>query len=121
MSHRLGILLLICFQAFWFNVFLPGHTRGQIVMPGTADSTCTVTAAGGCCSAADEPDDPSSSKSRAGNCAVCAYAAALMTPAPVLLAPRPVDLLCLAPDPRVQSVTTLELVLAYLGRAPPLA
>jgi hypothetical protein len=45
----------------------------------------------------------------------------MTVPPAIDLAPRPTDLLCLLPEPRTQSVTTLELVLAYLGRAPPAA
>lgn len=118
-----GILLFTLFQAIWLNVVLPGHTRGQIVMPGTP---AEVADAGHSCCAADMPapagkksDLPS--KNRVANCAVCAFAAHMTVPPAIDLTPRPTDLLCLLPEPRTQSVTTLELVLAYLGRAPPAA
>jgi hypothetical protein len=129
MLRRVGILLLALFQAFWLNVLLPGHTRGQIVMPGAPSSSAAVGDASplhACCQAdepapADQKSGDVPSKGRAANCALCAFAAHMTVPPPVDLAPRPTNFLCLLPDPRTQSVTTLELVLSYLGRAPPAA
>jgi hypothetical protein len=123
MLRNTGILLLALFQAFWLNVLLPGHTRGQIVMPGTP--AAQATASHSCCEADDgtsptkKSDAPS--KDRVSNCALCAFAAHMTVPPVLDLTFRPTDLLCLLPEPRTQSVTTLELVLAYLGRAPPAA
>jgi hypothetical protein len=125
MPRRLGILLFTLFQAFWLNVLLPGHTRGQIVMPGTPAAQAAETGHS-CCEADTAPaaapghkSDGAPTKSRAANCAICAFAAHMTIPPALDLTPRPTDLLCLLPEPRTQSVTTLELVLAYLGRAPP--
>lgn len=120
MLRRAGIFLLVAFQFLWLNIVIPGHTRGMIVMAGVQSSS----EAHSCCDMDDMPapsgkQPATPSKDRAANCAICAFAAHLSVPPVIDLAPRPSDLLCRLPDPRVQSITAQELVLSYLGRAPP--
>src|SRR5260370_12650942 len=41
MSHRLFRVVLLLFAAAWFGVVVPGHRRGQILLPG-AKSCCAA-------------------------------------------------------------------------------
>lgn len=121
MIRRPGILALLLFQALWLNVILPGHTRGMITVPGferARDSTSS--GAHGCCSTEPVPaGDPKPGDGRAGNCAICYFAARLTLPPVIDLVPAPVALLEIREVPRTESLVSLEPAPAYLGRAPP--
>lgn len=77
-------ILVLAWQCLWLLVIVPGHTRGQIVLPGTATPTPAAEAADGpqlralvgCCAVAPEGDDPSDpiSEERKRDCAVCHFA-----------------------------------------------
>src|SRR5215203_3393706 len=79
-SRSLRILLLL-FVAVWFGAIVPGHTRGQISLPGTtAPSADGKGAHGSCCSSSGSKKDSAPAKKC---CAVCFFAAALMHTPPV--------------------------------------
>jgi hypothetical protein len=117
-ARKVFIFVLAAFWTLWMNVLLPGHTRGLITVAGYQEGA----AAKACCmdeEGAGEKKSQGPSKERVANCALCAFAAHLTTPPVLDLVARPGDLLCLLPEPRVEGVTTLELVLAYMERGPP--
>jgi hypothetical protein len=64
--------LLIGWQVFWLAVFVPGHTRGAITLPGEPSARCYLDSspAGGCCSSAkSDGQEPTPDDRR--RCAVC--------------------------------------------------
>lgn len=64
--------LLIGWQVFWLAVFVPGHTRGAITLPGEQSPRCYVDSSpgGGCCGA-NKSDKGSPSPDDRRRCAVC--------------------------------------------------
>ena len=132
MRRRWLYILVTVWQALWLFVLLPGHTRGQIVLPGSAptpaatrgDGGAVVAAQMGCCSVRrDAPADgksPPIDRGRADNCAVCHFAARMSQAVTfALFLPPPARLETLAPPaPLVPHVAgDLRTV---RSRAPPL-
>jgi hypothetical protein len=82
MIARTGRVLLILWQAWCLNVFLPAHTRGAMTVPDVKHA-----AAGGhaCCAHGEKPSNPSDKPTpdQRSRCAVCYFAAGLTTPAVV--------------------------------------
>jgi hypothetical protein len=71
-------ILLILFQAVWFNVILPGHQRGVVQLPGASGTpSCCCCTDGGGPGATGTPLTPGD---RAKNCAICFFAAHLSLP-----------------------------------------
>src|SRR4051794_13144805 len=74
MGRALRILLILT-QALWLNVMLPGHTRGSITLSGSKHSSCCAS-----------KNNDSGSKDRAPSqrdrehCAICYFAAGLVSP-----------------------------------------
>jgi hypothetical protein len=118
--RRAGIIALLVFQAVWLNVILPGHTRGVITVPG-AETDARHT----CCAAPQAQhtpnDNPPPAKNRAGNCAVCFFAARLSLPTVVDLTPAPLGLAEVRPVPQPDTAVSVEFPAVYQGRAPPAA
>ena len=115
--RRAGVIALPTFQALWLNVILPGHRRGAVTLPGYEPSAAQHR----CCSqhpgsgTSDAPGD------RAAHCAVCFFAARLSLPVFVDLTPAPLGLCGDCDVPACEAITSLDLQLTYLGRAPPVA
>ena len=118
-SLRIFVLLL---QAWFLNVVIPGHTRGQITVAGyrpDAKSCC-----GDCGGDDGESAAPKSGKSQPtssdrAHCAVCYFAAGLDIAAPIITPPmRGSDSTWIEISPVSHPVEPL-LILAYFGRAPP--
>src|SRR3954468_3182846 len=84
--RRVGCILLIVWQVFCLNIFLPAHTRGAM----TVGKACGRQS---CCSesAKQEKDDKPASPSpdERSRCSVCYFAAGLSTPPVVLLDLKP--------------------------------
>jgi hypothetical protein len=122
MVRRVGVILLLLFEAVWLNVILPGHTRGAVALPGPATPVETC---GGCCAAKPAEDSPpqksAPSKERAARCAICAFAARLTTPTSIDLRLPPLARLEIAPLPEPVSILSHRPHATHYGRAPPTA
>jgi hypothetical protein len=70
---------LLLFQAIWFNVIVPGHTRGIVQLPG---STSVQSCPSCCCETSPGTNNSKSTPpaNRTGNCAICFFAAHLTIP-----------------------------------------
>ncbi len=112
-------ILVLLWQAVWLLMIVPGHTRGQIVLPGTYDPpTATrddgrpgISALAGCCSvtsstSSNDGEPEPMSEQRKANCAVCHFAARMsVAVALVFVLPPPVV---------VEEVPALPPVVAYV-------
>jgi hypothetical protein len=112
--RRAFTLALLLFEAMFFNVVLPGHTRGMIQLPG---SSCCEPA----CCAAKHPGSKQSpcDNERTSNCALCAFAARITIPPAVDFAPPPTGLLEILPPPVAQTFEVASFPRPFFGRAPP--
>lgn len=112
---RISILFV---QVVWLNAVLPGHTRGQVVLPGGGGETSIVARA---CNNPDRPchsKDPSSPERKA-RCAVCFFAIRMVSvPVIVLTAPK-MALLATLPTPRVAIPAHASHPLPERDRGPP--
>ena len=110
---RVARILLIAFQVWFLNVFVPGHTRGLITL--SAKSGC-----GECCHKPANPIKSPTHKDQS-ECAVCSLAARI-TPPPVI--DFHLTILGLRELVRLPTPTRLlatDVPLTYRGRAPPIA
>jgi len=118
----IGVALLV-YQFFFFNILLPGHTRGAITLDGKHhpdEASCC------CCgevpAAPAKPGDPKSAPSQKDreNCAICNLAVRVM-PAPLFTISLPplTFLKTVDPEPAWQAVS-VDRISTYLGRAPPI-
>ena len=132
--RRRWLHILVClWQGLWLFVILPGHTRGQIVLPGyektpaaagDAKGGAELVARASCCSMRrDAPaggKTPPVDRGRTENCAVCHFAARLsQAVAFVLFLPPPARLEILPPDAPVVAHVAADLR-TVRSRAPPL-
>jgi hypothetical protein len=117
--------LFIAFQALWLNVVVPGHTRGAVTLPGLAGPACATAGAGwGCCGGAGEREtrkSPTPTPEQRSRCAVCAFAARVTPPPVIDLAPPLLEIVRARPVEAPRGIESVELRLAYHGRAPPAA
>ncbi|HYO11029.1 MAG TPA: DUF2946 family protein [Tepidisphaeraceae bacterium] len=128
MIRRVGIILLLLFEALWLNVVLPGHTRGAVALAGggcgatSIDSCCSpARSAAGSTAAGGRSEAPDPSGDRASRCAVCAFAAKLTTPVDLDLRLPPLARVATLAVPAPPAVPTCDLHAAHYGRAPPAA
>jgi len=76
-------LLLVLLSVGWFAVYVPGHERGRVAVPGTQANQAETCPMGVHCESGrsegpdKQPDDPPGS-----DCAVCDIVAKLTFPAP---------------------------------------
>jgi hypothetical protein len=116
-------MALLLYQVLFFNVFLPGHTRGSITLSGkhTADSSpCCC-----CCCGHENPDTKKSDSKQVPSqrdkeeCAICHFAARVL-PTPVVSFVLP-ELGLLETRPLVSPSVPVpaDLVRTYLSRGPP--
>lgn len=123
MLSQLTRISVILFSVFWFGVFLPGHKRGIVLLPGATASTDTSchTSQGKSCCHSDTPETPAKEeKSRTGGCAVCFHMAMLgTTPWFILYLPDYQLLTALEAIPYRCFYTVASLYLPH-GRDPPI-
>ena len=110
MLRRVGVILLILFEAVWLNAFLPGHTRGVITV-GESTSCC----------ATKHKDKKSEQQERAKHCAVCFFAAKLTAGPSLTIEVPPPAMLDEAPPQRVDSLVSADRIHIFDSRGPPLA
>ena len=121
-AKRLLVGALLLYQFFFFNILLPGHTRGAITLDGKHQpeiSSCC------CCgempAAPAKPNDPKSAPSQKDreNCAICNLAVRVM-PAPIFTISLPplTFLKSVDPEPAWHAASVASIP-TYLGRAPP--
>jgi hypothetical protein len=115
--RRLFTILLLTFQFWLLNVFIPGHTRGRITL-GARCMSCTShdDKLRAPCAPADKP-----SPSDKSQCAVCYFAAHIASAPPPTIAPAP-------SGPAMGSVGVTHIARpehrfarTHLGRDPPAA
>ena len=113
--RRLIFGLLLVYQAFFLNVFLPGHVRGSITLVGkrTTASCCSEEAP----RRADGATAPSQGDK--ANCAVCHFAAGLIPVPPLDLTLPPLGLLDVLPPPTPIVAASVEAIRTYLACGPP--
>jgi hypothetical protein len=126
MRWRPGHLALLVFQTLWLNVVLPGHTRGVVTLAGAACDSCTSReshVAGSAvkhhCSASRRQPSSEPTQKQKANCAICAFAARITPPPPILTAPAHAgsSLSLDVPGPGV--VVSPRLIPTYYGNGPP--
>ncbi len=100
MSRAFRIALLLI-ETLWFSVLVPGHTRGQIALPGAPAKTCC-----------EKPNHAMPVKS----CAMCYFIATLDVPPPIVFVTPPA---LIRDDDR--SPTLLSAIVNPLPRRPDLA
>jgi hypothetical protein len=107
-------IALLVFEALFFNVFIPVHTRGMIQLAGVRNGAS-------CCATRhkDSKENPSDNKP-ASTCAICAFAARLSVPPAVDFAPPPTGLVEILPPPAPHVRVNPSFVPVYFGRAPPI-
>jgi hypothetical protein len=112
--RRAFTIALLVFEALFFNVIIPVHTRGMIQLAGSRSRAS-------CCATRhkDSKENPSDNKP-ASTCAVCAFAARLTVPPAVDFAPPPTGLVEILPAPAIHVRVTPSLIPVYFGRAPPI-
>ena len=123
MRVSLTRISVLAFAAFWFGVYLPGHERGVIQLPGRADNChASGSAASGksCCPSAKESTKPGAPDApKRGNCAVCFHMTMLGTTAWFIVSLPDSQLLStLAPTPYRQ-MCELACVFTSRARDPP--
>jgi hypothetical protein len=109
-GRRAWRILLVLWQAWCLNVFLPAHTRGAMTVGEAVRGTPAATHP--CCAPRrhDDDDDRKPTPEQKSRCAVCYYAMGLSVPpvadcrlrdagfAQILPPPRPLDLISPGPD-----------------------
>jgi hypothetical protein len=119
LRRLLGASLLL-YQFFFFNILLPGHTRGAITLDGKHHPD----GASCCCCCSDLPTPPAGSKQPPSqkdreNCAICNLAVRIMpTPIFTISLPPLTFLKAVDPDPIWQPVSITP-ISTCLERAPP--
>ena len=125
MRWRTLRITLLLFQALWLNVIVPGHTRGQVALPGESCDTCERrVAVDTCCEM--EPggkprEAPASKGDPALHCSICFFAARVTAPEYVDLTPPALRFAHLAPVPTADIRTSVAVVPTYDGRGPPVS
>ena len=123
MLCRTGRIALVIFQAFWFNIVLPGHTRGIIKVPGCP--ACAAESQEASCplcrqAAATKSHDPRHAPADpAANCAICAFAATCTFAAPPDLSLPPLTFVRRIADPQPVAGPDLSFTHIYFERGPP--
>ncbi len=123
------VVALLLQQFIFFNIILPGHTRGQITTDGkhTKDPAPIASCCCCCCgSHATAPDTKPDSKSPPSkrdreHCALCDFAARVLpTPSPCIILPE-LGLLDIVPPARPCTPIPADLIQSYQSRGPPIS
>ena len=132
MSTQTFNKIAIVWLALWFGVVVPGHKRGLVLLPGgekvptrlQSDKPCPLAKltgkTGSCCPSSKAPSDQAPA-APGSHCAVCYLTGVLDVPAPPDLTAPPLELLDILPWPDAVQAKTIQIQLAYFGRAPPLS
>jgi hypothetical protein len=120
---RLLSAALLLYQFFFFNILLPGHTRGAITLDGKHHSDEPAC----CCCGSNLSTPPANgqqskqapSQKDRENCAICSLAVRVMpTPLFAISLPPLTFLKTVDADP-VWHAVSVDSIPTYLGRAPP--
>jgi hypothetical protein len=117
---RLILGLLLLQQAFFLNVLVPGHTRGQMTLDGKHEPD-TGGCSACCCNKPATPVKERGAPSRRDRdqCAVCQFVAGLTSVPVVRLTLPELGLLDLLPVPPPAVVVSLDLIPTYQACGPP--
>jgi hypothetical protein len=107
--RRVGVILLVIFEAIWLNAFLPGHTRGIVTI---GESTCC---------ASKHKDKKSEQQDRVKHCAVCFFAARLTSSPTLVIELPPLAKLDEAPPQHPIALTSVNRIAVFDSRGPPSA
>ena len=126
MHSRLFRILFLGFLCLWLGIIVPGHERGQIVLPGTPRNTaiksCCVLR-GGSLTKLDfnrQPTDKQRpTREDRKRCALCQLIATLQVARPSLLAFLPMGLLAIIPAQRSLGIAHYPYIGPVMGRGPP--
>jgi hypothetical protein len=124
MFGRVVRIAILLFEVVWFNIIVPGHTRGIVVVQSGATSTetCPLCAAVACPLCAQHAA-PNSSKNPTpadrANCAICQFMAHLSLPPVYDFRPASLKLLELLPIPQPQTRESVALIDHAHCRGPP--
>lgn len=115
MPQRFFTLGLILFQLVWFNLIVPGHQRGMMLVPGTDASRRS------CCSGGDERSShkPMTPEQRAQHCAICYFCGHIGMPPSVTMAPVSLGLLCKVQPDRQDDLCARRVLLPFDCCGPP--
>lgn len=127
MNSRTFRILLLGLLCLWFGVIMPGHERGQIVLPGGTGKSVTRSCCamrGGELAVMDTNCDPQQQKQKPSRedqkrCALCQLIATLQVAQIPNLSLPPMGLLAISPPQRAIGVAHPAFSGPVLGRAPP--
>jgi len=105
---------------------VPGHTRGQVGLPGESCDACErqVAAEAVCCgmeTGGKPKETPASKGDPAQHCAICFFAARVTAPESIDLTPPALRFAYLAPVAVAEIRTSVAVVPTYDGRGPPVS
>jgi hypothetical protein len=112
MQSRWLRVALLSFVTIWFGLIVPGHRRGQIVLPGSSRACCAKPSTG------NTPERQVPLPDR-GTCAVCHFMAMLDMPGAVQWDVPPMGLAWMGVVGKPQPVILAELHSASQERGPP--
>ena len=123
MHSRLFRIFLLAFTTLWFGAVLPGHTRGIITVPGSANSSAGDDAemrASCCPSPGKEGNEKGKHKQTNGSCcAICFFIAGLLHFTPVTFDCIPRGQIEILSIPLARPVAAILPYQPYHSRAPP--
>lgn len=109
-------LILGLYVLAWFNLVVPGHTRGMLAIPGVE----SVRAGEACCPT-HTPGEKSSrpSSDQKANCAVCFVAATYTLPPIFVFHVEPMELIQTLDQPTIAQLCSREYPAPYWPIGPP--
>jgi hypothetical protein len=114
-GHAFAFTLLV-YQFAFFNIILPGHTRGAVTVDGRETGECPL-----CCACkvhGDHSQNEPTSRDRE-HCALCDFAAHVTLPPVIHFTLPALGVLHLLPIPPPQTIVLPSLCFAHLCRGPP--
>jgi hypothetical protein len=116
---RIARAIFALYVVAWFNVVVPGHTRGLLTMPGGSDraQTSGKSCCAGCPTDSNQPQKPTPDQKR--RCAVCYVAANYTVPVVYFLDLNPADCVEVANLAAVAQVCSLDFPAPYWPVGPP--
>ena len=117
MQFARGILAI--YVLLWFNVVVPGHTRGMLTMPGGKGSEKSGVES--CCSSrsAGPNKDHKPTREQQRRCAVCYVAATYSVPVVLAIDLRPAERVAIANVAALAQVRSIEFPAPYWPIGPP--
>jgi hypothetical protein len=109
--------ILAFYVPAWFNVVVPGHTRGVITMPGANEQSCHASS---CCSSdSSDSSDKKPSPDERRRCAVCYVAASYTFPVVHIFHLAPSELLTVSNVTAHAQVESIDFPAPYWPVGPP--